>query len=62
MQGFPMRVPTRDGLIVEMRPAKIQDAVAYAAGFSSYPVSRTLTIRSAMSVDHTREGFIKARL
>lgn len=51
MQGFPMTVPTRDGDVITLKPATVEEAESYAEGFSSYPTARTLTMRAAMSVE-----------
>ncbi|MBP9827453.1 GNAT family N-acetyltransferase [Candidatus Saccharibacteria bacterium] len=55
MQGFPMSVPTRDGAVITLRPALVEEAASYAEGFSSYPTARTLTMRAAMSVESEME-------
>lgn len=51
MFGLPMAVTTPGGIVVTMRPTRVEDAAAFSEGFSSYPAVKTLTIRSSMSVE-----------
>lgn len=60
MFGLPMRASTRTGEVVEMKPISTDQAEELAAGFSSYPVVKTLTLRSAQTVEGEQEWIKRA--
>ncbi len=55
MFGLPMRVPTRSGIEVTMKPVSVDEAAIFAEGFSRWPIMRTLSMRAALSVEAEQE-------
>ena len=55
MFGLPMSVPTRDGTQVTLKAVSVDEAALFAEGFSRWPIVKTLTIRSALTVEQERD-------